>query len=479
MRLIEGLIADRELTYSDVFLVPSFSDVSSRMDVDLTPPDGVGTTIPVVVANMTAISGRRMAETVARRGALAVFPQDVEIEAIADMVSAVKRADIVLDTAITLTPHDNVNTARALINKRSHGAAIVVDERGRPVGIFTEGDQDGADPFTHLSEVMSDEPIVLPSWLDPEDMFEELAERRVPLAPVVDESGILVGVITRPGALRATVYEPAKDEQGRLLVAAAVGISGDAAAQAAGLSEIGVDVLVVDTAHGHQARMLEALKEVRAVADDRPVVAGNVVTARAVTDLIDAGADIVKVGVGPGAMCTTRMMTGVGRPQFSAVVECAAAARSRGRHVWADGGVRAPRDVALALAAGASAVMVGSWFAGTYESAAPTLLDVEGNVYKENYGMASRQAVKRRTAKDTAYQRGLKTMFEEGISEGRMYLSSETPGVEDLLDRITAGVRSSFTYAGARTIDEFHQRAVIGVQSSAGYSEGQPLHDGW
>ena len=331
MRLVEGLLADRELTYSDVFLVPSYSDISSRMDVDLTPPDGVGTSIPVAVANMTAISGRRMAETVARRGGLAVFPQDVELEAIADMVSAVKKADLVLDTAITLTPHDNVNTARALINKRSHGAVIVVDEQGRPVGIFTEGDQEGADPFTHLSEVMSHEPIVLPAWLDPEAMFEELAERRVPLAPVVDESGILVGVITRPGALRATVYEPAADEHGRLLVAAAVGISGDAGSQAAGLSEVGVDVVVVDTAHGHQARMLEALKEVRATVDDRPVVAGNVVTARAVTDLIDAGADIVKVGVGPGAMCTTRMMTGVGRPQFSAVVECAAAARSRVR----------------------------------------------------------------------------------------------------------------------------------------------------
>jgi len=479
MRFLERSMVDRELTYSEVFLVPSFSDISSRMDVDLRSPDLVGTNIPVVVANMTAISGRRMAETVARRGGLAVFPQDLEAEALADMVSAVKSADTVLDTAITLTPHDNVNTARAMIHKRSHGAVIVVDESGRPIGIFTEGDQEGADPFTQLSEVMSEDPIVISSRLDPESMFEELSGRRVQLAPVVDDAGLLVGAITRAGALRAILYQPLTDPGGRLQVAAAVGISGDVASRAAELLEMEVDVVVVDTAHGHQARMLEALKEVRSVVDDRPVVAGNVVTAGAVADLIDAGADIVKVGVGPGAMCTTRMMTGVGRPQFSAVAECAGVARSLGRHVWADGGVRDPRDVALALAAGASTVMVGSWFAGTYESAAPTLLDVGGKAYKENYGMASRQAVKRRTSQETAYRRALKAMFEEGISEGRMYLNPEAPGVEDLIDRITAGVRSSFTYAGARTIDEFHERAVVGIQSSAGFSEGQPLHDGW
>ena len=196
-------------------------------------------------------------------------------------------------------------------------------------------------------------------------------------------------------------------------------------------------------------------------------------------DLLDAGADIVKVGVGPGAMCTTRMMTGVGRPQFSAVVECAAAARARGCHVWADGGLRHPRDVALALAAGAAGVMIGSWFAGTYESAAEAVPDPSGRIYKENYGMASRRAVSRRARNDTPYQRALKTLFEEGISESRMYLDPEAPGVEDLIDRIIAGVRSACTYAGARSIDEFHERAVIGVQSLAGYTEGKPLMDGW
>ncbi|MCY4369183.1 MAG: GuaB1 family IMP dehydrogenase-related protein [bacterium] len=479
MRFIDGKPPTHELTYSEVFLAPAFSDVASRMDVDLTSPDGVGMNIPIVVANMTAVAGRRMAETVARRGGLAVFPQDVELEAVSDMVASVKNAHLVVDTAVTLTPQDNVNTARALISKRSHRAVIVVDAEKRPVGIFTEGDKEGADPFTPLVEVMTPEPIVLPDRLGPEAMFNTLVERRVHLAPVVDRSGRLVGVITEQGAIRADLYHPAVDSGGRLLVGAAVGISGDAGARAEQLVDVGVDVLVVDTAHGHQGRMIEALKEVRSVIDDRPIVAGNVVTEGGVADILDAGADIVKVGVGPGAMCTTRMMTGVGRPQFSAVLECAVAARSRGRHIWADGGLRHPRDVALALAAGAAGVMIGSWFAGTYESAAQALRDPRGRVYKENYGMASRRAVSRRTRNDTPYQRALKKFFEEGVSESRLYLDPEAPGVEDLIDRVSAGVRSACTYTGARTIDEFHERAVVGVQSFAGYSEGQPLQNGW
>jgi IMP dehydrogenase len=242
---------------------------------------------------------------------------------------------------------------------------------------------------------------------------------------------------------------------------------------------MGVDVLVIDTAHGHQTRALRAIEEVRAVAPDTPIVAGNVVTAEGTRQLIEAGADVVKVGVGPGAMCTTRMMTGVGRPQFSAVVECAAEARRVGKHIWADGGVRYPRDVALALAGGAASVMFGSWLAGTYESAADTLRDPDGRLYKESFGMASNRAVKNRSRSESPFERARKELFEEGISTSRMYLDPERPGVEDIIDQIVAGVRSSCTYAGAGTIEQFHERAVVGVQSSAGFSEGQPLGTSW
>ena len=188
---------------------------------------------------------------------------------------------------------------------------------------------------------------------------------------------------------------------------------------------------------------------------------------------------MVKVGVGPGAMCTTRMQTGVGRPQFSAVLECAEEARDSGRSIWADGGVRHPRDVALALAAGAGAVMIGSWFAGTHESPGELMYASDGRPYKESFGMASARAVRARTRTQSAFDRARASLFEEGISSSRMYLDPARPGVEDLLDFIVSGVRSSCTYAGSRTLTEFHSQAIVGVQSASGYNEGRPLHSSW
>jgi IMP dehydrogenase len=479
VQFLNDQVPPHELTFSDVFLVPSLSAVASRLDVDLGPPDRTGATLPVVVANMTAVSGRRMAETVARRGGIAVLPQDIPLDIIEQNVGYVKSRHAVYETPITMGPNDTIGEALALVHKRAHGAVFVVDENDTPLGIFTEADAVGFDRFTQLKHVMSTDLITIAAGSDAEHIFTELSNRRVSCAPVVAADGTLVGAVTRNGALRSGLYRPALDAQGRLRVAVAIGINGDPGAKAEAMLAAGADVLVIDTAHGHQERMLDAVRAVRKVSADVPVVAGNVVTARATADLIDAGADVVKVGVGPGAMCTTRMMTGVGRPQFSAVLECAAEAAAADRHVWADGGVRHPRDVALALAAGASAVMIGSWFAGTYESAADTVRDTEGRLYKENFGMASSRAVRHRTRHETPFERARKELFEEGISTSRMYLDPERPSVEDILDQIVAGVRSSFTYAGAATIEEFHRRAVVGVQSSAGFDEGRPLGTSW
>ncbi len=478
MRFLTGRLPAHDLTYNDVFLVPSRSAVASRLDVSLATQDGSGTTIPIVVANMTAVSGRRMAETVARRGGLAILPQDIPADVVADVVAWVKTRDLVHDTPITLGPADTTGEALSLLPKRAHGAVVVV-ENGRPVGVVTESDCTGVDRFTQLRNVMSTDPLTLPAGTDPQRAFSLLHDGRHRLAPVVDETGRCVGILTRTGALRATLYQPATDTHGRLRIGAALGINGDVAAKAKLLLDAGVDALVVDTAHGHQDKMISALHAVRGVSPQVPVAAGNVVTAAGVADLVAAGADIVKVGVGPGAMCTTRMMTGVGRPQFSAVLECAQEARRLGAHVWADGGVRHPRDVALALAAGASNVMIGSWFAGTYESPGDTFRDPDGRLYKESFGMASARAVRLRTAADSSFERARKELFEEGISTARMYLDPQRPSVEDLLDAITAGLRSAATYAGAAGLDEFHQRAVVGVQSAAGYTEGQPIPTSW
>jgi IMP dehydrogenase len=476
-----------DLTYDDVFLVPDRSAVASRHDVDLTTTDGTGTTVPLVVANMTAVAGRRMAETMARRGGLAVLPQDVPAPVVADVVAWVKSRHPMFETPLVVTPDDTVVHALNLLPKRSHGAATVVERRAggdAVVGVVTAADMAGVDRYAAVASVMAGRPITLDAEAvekgGPREAYETLDAARLDYAPVVRD-GALAGVMTRRGALRSALYRPALDSAGRLRVAAAIGVNGDVAAKAEAVLAAGVDCLVVDTAHGHQEKMLAALRSIttRLGALGVPLVAGNVVTREGTLDLVAAGADIVKVGVGPGAMCTTRMMTAVGRPQLSAVLECAAAAAEAGAHVWADGGVRHPRDVALALAAGASQVMIGSWFAGTHESPGDVIVDAAGREYKESFGMASARAVSARTNDDAAFDRARKALFEEGVSASRMYLDPLRPGVEDLVDHIVSGVRSACTYAGAATLGEFADRAVAGVQSRAGYEEGRAVQASW
>jgi IMP dehydrogenase len=478
MKFLHGHKPAYDLTYNDVFIVPGRSDVLSRMDVDLSTADGSGTTIPVVVANMTAVAGRRMAETVARRGGIVVLPQDLPVSAVQQTVDFVKSRDLIVDTPVVLSPDDSVSDATALIHKRAHGAAVVVFE-GRPIGLVTEAGCAGVDRFTRVRDIAVTDFVTAPTGTDPRKVFDLLEHTPVDVAVLTEPDGTLAGVLTRTAAIRAGIYSPAVDDKGRLRIAAAVGINGDVGAKARSLAEAGVDLLVIDTAHGHQLKMLDAIKSVASLDLGLPLAAGNVVSAEGTRDLISAGASIVKVGVGPGAMCTTRMMTGVGRPQFSAVLECAEAAKQLGGHVWADGGVRHPRDVALALAAGASNVMIGSWFAGTYESPGDLMRDREDRPYKESYGMASKRAVAARTAADDPFDQARKALFEEGISTSRMGLDPSRGGVEDLLDHITSGVRSTCTYVGATTLAELHERVVLGVQSAAGFAEGHPLPGGW
>ena len=478
MKYLNSVIPQYDLTYSDVFLAPNKTKITSRFDVILKTPDQVGS-IPLVVANMTAVAGKRMAETVARRGGIAVIPQDVPIEILEEIIKYVAEADKVFETPITLSPKSTISDALNLINKRSHGAIIIVDDMKKPIGIFTEKDADGFDRFSSLDQVMSEEILCLQKTQSLPEMHDFLVKNRLSVAPVIDNKGILVGVMTPKSCLRSEIYSPNTDKSGKLRVAAAIGINGDVKSKAEKLIKLGIEILVLDTAHGHQQKMIDSIKVVRALNKDLILVAGNVATREATKDLIEAGANIVKVGIGPGAMCTTRMMTGVGRPQFTAVHECSVQARKMGAHVWADGGIRHPRDVALALAAGASNVMFASWLAGTYESAADLLRDEQGRLYKESFGMASNRAVKNRNISENEIEKARKELFEEGISTSKFYIDNKKPGVEDIIDQIVAGVRSACTYSGASNIDELYDKAVIGLQSVSGYQEGMPLHSSW
>lgn len=423
-------IPPHDLTYSDVFLVPSRSGITSRLDVDLSPDDGTGATLPIVAANMNSVTGPRLAATLARRGGLGVLPQDLSLEQTIAAIGEVKAASTVWD-----------------------------------------GEFDPRDP--RLAGVDLDAVPTI-EVADARAAFDALVAGGHEVARV---SG--GGTVSRKSALRGTLYEPAIDVLGRLKVAVALGINGDVAGKARVLADAGADVLVLDTAHGHQEGMLRALEAVAALELGLPLVAGNIVTPEGAEDLVGAGALILKVGVGPGAMCTTRMMTAVGRPQFSAVLETADAARELGASVWADGGVRYPRDVALALAAGAASVMIGSWFAGTVEAPGELETDESGRVFKQSWGMASTKAVHARFGGLDPYELARKELFAEGISSSRIYLDPLRPSLEDLLDMITSGVRSSFTYAGAGDLPTFRDRATVGIQSAAGYEEGKALPVSW
>jgi IMP dehydrogenase len=469
-----------DLTYSDVFLVPNRSAVSSRLDVSLAPPDGTGTSIPLVAANMNSVTGPRLAATLARRGGLGVLPQDMHAEDLHAAIRWVKDQPVSWDSPLILSPDDNVASALQRIPAVDGHGIVLHDDAGEYVGTIQAARLATALPDARLGDLLHGAlaSLEVEDIDGPRAAFDLMVAADLEFAPVLD-NGKVVGTLSRRSALRSTLYEPAVDSNGRLRVAAAIGINGDVAGKAKALAAEGVDVLVIDTAHGHQDGMLRAIGAVAALGLGLPIVAGNVVTSAAVRDLVDAGANIIKVGVGPGAMCTTRMMTAVGRPQFSAVLETSATARELGAAVWADGGVRYPRDVALALAAGAASVMVGSWFAGTIEAPGTLNVDDNGRLYKESWGMASTKAVQQRFDQLDPYELARKTLFAEGISSSKIYLDPLRPSLEDLLDMITSGVRSSFTYAGASTVDEFHERALVGIQSAAGYEEGKALPVSW
>jgi IMP dehydrogenase len=475
-----GTTPRHDLTYSDVFLVPSRSDVTSRLDVSLAPGDGTGTTLPIVSANMNSVTGKRLAATLARRGGLGVLPQDMRLQDLDEAIRWVKAQPVAFDTPYEASPDESAaDVLRRVPPVEGHGI-VVNDTDGRYLGCLAAVQLGSALPDARVGDLLHG----ALTGLDAEDLtdgraaFQVMDAAGLSFAPVLLH-GRVIGTLSKRSALRSTIYQPALDAHGRLRVAAAVGINGDVAGKAKALAAAGVDVLVVDTAHGDQEGMLRALRTIKALKLGLPIVAGNVVTEQAVRDLVAAGADILKVGVGPGAMCTTRMMTAVGRPQFSAVLETSATARELGAHVWADGGVRYPRDVALALAAGGASVMIGSWFAGTVEAPGQLVRDESGALYKESWGMASTKAVKGRFERLDAYELARKELFAEGISSSRIYLDPLRPSVEDLLDMITTGVRSSFTYAGARTLAEFHDRALVGIQSAAGYEEGKALPVSW
>jgi IMP dehydrogenase len=464
-----------ELALEDVFINPSYFAGGSRSEIDLSPDDFPGGSLPIVTANMNAVTGKRMAETIARFGGLGVLPQDMDLETVSRIVAHIKQADPRYDTALSVSPRATLRDVLGIIRKRSHDLVVVVDDDRRPLGIVTHANLRDRDQYAPVSVVMSSRLVTMQAGTPNRDAYLLMEKERVKAVPVLDQSGRLHGVLTKDDAVRNEIFAPCLDASGHLMVAAAIGISSQSARAAERMLESGISAIVLDTAHGHQRRMVEAIQDVRRVVRDKaPIIAGNVCTVEGTRDLIQAGADVIKVNVGPGAMCTTRMQTGAGRPTFSSVLVAAREAKRLGKHVWADGGVRHPRDIALYLAAGASRVMVGTAFAGTFESPGDVKEDRDGQLYKENYGMASARAVSQRTADLDPFESAKKGFFREGISSSRIYIQEGRESVGQILTEMITGVQSACTYAGVTRLADLYERVVIGVQTPAGYFEGTP-----
>ena len=474
---LHAVFGPLSLTFDDVLLVPGYSEVLPA-DVDLSTRlhPRLQLKIPVLSAAMDTVTESEMAIALARQGGLGVIHRNMSIEEQASEVDKVKRSEAgMIVNPVTLGPDATLAEAEAIMSRYRISGVPITTEDGTLVGILTNRDIRFARDFSRpVREFMTAERLITaPEGTTLEEAREILHKYRIEKLPLVDEQGRLRGLITYKDILKQETYpNAAKDEKGRLLVAAAVGVGEDALVRAQALVDAGVDALVIDTAHGHSARVLETLRALKHHWPEIPVLAGNVVTGEAVLALAKAGADVVKVGVGAGSICTTRVVAGVGMPQISAIWETARAAREIGVSIIADGGIKYSGDITKALAAGAHAVMLGSLLAGL-EEAPGELIIYEGRHFKSYRGMGSLGAMKGR-ARDryASGQGGGDKLVPEGI-EGMVPYKGK---LADYMFQLMGGLRSGMGYVGAANLEELWEKARFTRITNAGLIESHP-HD--
>ena len=470
------------LTYDDVLLVPCRSGITSRRDVDTCAQltRDIRLNIPIVAANMDTVTEARMARAMAREGGIGVIHRFMPIEQEAAEVQRVKRPE---ETAggrhlHTIAPSRTLGEAITLMGRHNVNSLLVVDDDDRLLGIVTSRDVLFAeDPSQSVAQTMTggEQLVTAPVGTRLEEARRILHEHRLEKLPLVDVTGHLRGLITARDVLRLTEHpQAARDSQGRLLVGAAIGAVGDYLERAEALVAAEVDVLVVDIAHGHSEHALRATRCVKDAFPHVQLIAGNVATAEGTRDLAEAGADAIKVGVGPGAACSTRLVAGVGVPQLTAVFECVAAAADQDLPIIADGGIRSSGDLTKALAAGAATVMVGSLLAGTEESPGRTVLR-NGGQYKVYRGMASLGAAEARRLRETSEDL-LDELAAAVVPEGVEAVVQYRGSVADVLYQQVGGLRSGMSYLNARNLNDLRRNARFVRMTEAGRSESQP-HD--
>jgi len=473
----ESKFVKEGLTFDDVLLVPAKSEVlPNQVDVSVKLTDKIQLNIPLISAGMDTVTEADMAIAMARQGGLGIIHKNMSIEEQAEQVDKVKRSESgVIDDPFFLTPTHKVADAEYLMGKyRISGVPIVDDTENRKlVGILTNRDLRFIQDYSIvISDVMTKENLVTaPVGTTLAEAEKILQKHKIEKLPLVNDDGTLKGLITIKDIEKVIEFpNSAKDQQGRLLVGAAVGVTKDALQRVELLVKANVDVIVIDTAHGHSKGVIDKVQEIRNKFPELAIIAGNVATAQATKELIEAGADIVKVGIGPGSICTTRVVAGVGVPQLTAVYDCATVAKEYGVPVIADGGIKYSGDIVKALAAGGHVVMLGSMFAGVQESPGETEI-YQGRQFKVYRGMGSVGAMER-GSKDRYFQEGNKKLVPEGI-EGRVPYKGP---LADTVHQLIGGIRAGMGYCGTATLGELRENAQFIRMTGAGLRESHP-HD--
>lgn len=466
------------LTYDDVLVIPAHSaTLPNEVDLSTTLCKGIKLNIPLLSAAMDTVTESRLAIAMAREGGLGIIHKNMTIQEQADKIDKVKRSEHgVITDPFFLHPQDSVTQALEVMSKYKISGVPIVDKKGKLVGILTNRDLRFETEFNQpIDNVMTKKNLITARvGTNLTEAQAILGKHRIEKLPIVDENGILKGLITIKDIEKSIQYpNSAKDAKGRLLVGAAVGTAQNTMERVAELVKSGVDIIAVDTAHGHSEKVLQVVKAIKAKYPTLPVIGGNVATAEGTQALFDAGADVVKVGIGPGSICTTRVVAGVGVPQFSAVLQCAEVADKMGKTIIADGGIKYSGDIVKAIGAGAASVMIGSLFAGTAES--PGELEIyQGRSFKVYRGMGSLGAMAA-GSKDRYFQEGTTDAHKfvpEGV-EGRVpYRGS----LGDMVYQLMGGLRSGMGYAGQSSIDDMRKNARFVRITGAGLVESHP-HD--
>jgi len=466
------------LTFDDVLLVPKYSDITSRSQTNLTTKlsRNISISIPFVSANMDTVTESSMASAMARAGGIGIIHRFLTIKEQANEVLKVKRSgSVMIENPYSISPDKSVRDALDYAEDKDISGLLVVDENSKLIGIVTERDLLFADGNTKIQDVMTTDVVTAKFGVTLDESKELLHKHRIEKLPIVDDSGIIKGLITSKDITNNADFPNAsKDKKGRPLVGAAVGVKGDFLERSESLLEAGVDALVVDIAHGHSENAMSTIRNIKKAFPNCELIAGNIATAHGAEDLIKAGVDAVKVGVGSGSICITRVITGSGVPQLTAVMDCAKIGKDYGIPIISDGGTRTSGDATKALASGASSVMVGSMLGGTDESPG-TVLTKNGKRFKVYRGMASLAASIGRKSKETG-SISLDDDLNDYVAEGVEAMVPYKGTVTDILKQLTGGVRSGLSYCGAHTIDQMQENAEFIKMSRAGFAESQP-HD--